>query len=215
MFASQFSLSAPTNEDLHVSELARETPALSGTLNDMISKQYDFQQPVTMHAEAAIGQFSLQSMPDEKMECSLAGYWCPEANNDAFSGRSDVGEGSSLRSICPGSLLDDRLLGSQSSLSVLTIEDMYISEFARTQPAYFETLCDEIFKECHFEQPVTMHAEAATGQFLFQSMTCEKLEHSLAGCWYPETNLKELRLTSQPLEIIIMTHNLSSKNPAL
>ncbi|VDN44888.1 unnamed protein product [Gongylonema pulchrum] len=80
MFASQFSLSVPTNEDLYVSELARETPALAETFNDMIFKQHDFQQPVTMHAEAVIGQFSLQSIPDEKMECSLAGYWCPEAN---------------------------------------------------------------------------------------------------------------------------------------
>ncbi|VDN21582.1 unnamed protein product [Gongylonema pulchrum] len=78
--ASQFSLSAP-EEDLYVSELAKEAPVLLETVWDAIFKQYDFRPPVILHAGAATRQPSLQSMSCEKTERSMAGnYWCPEAN---------------------------------------------------------------------------------------------------------------------------------------
>ncbi|VDN20248.1 unnamed protein product [Gongylonema pulchrum] len=74
--ASQFSLSVPTEEDLYVLELDREQPDLLETLWDAICRP-----PAILHAEAATTQPSLQSMPREKTERSLAGnYWCPEAS---------------------------------------------------------------------------------------------------------------------------------------
>ncbi|VDN22091.1 unnamed protein product [Gongylonema pulchrum] len=75
VLAPQSSLSVPTNENLLVGELARTEPALFE-----IYKQFVFRPPATLHAEAATKQFSLQSMPCEKMECSLAGYLCQQTN---------------------------------------------------------------------------------------------------------------------------------------
>ncbi|VDN22915.1 unnamed protein product [Gongylonema pulchrum] len=78
LLTSQFSLSVPTNEDFHVSELAKAEPAVFETVCDIIFKQYDLRPSVTSHVEAATRQLSVQSMPCRKMERSLAGNWCPE-----------------------------------------------------------------------------------------------------------------------------------------
>ncbi|VDK33171.1 unnamed protein product [Gongylonema pulchrum] len=129
---------------------------------------------------------SHQSIPE--------GYWATSAMTDAVLGRCDVGEGDSLRSNYPGSLLDEQMLASQSSLSVPTNENLFVAELARIEPALFETVCDIIFKQYDFRPPINLHAETAIRQNRqLQSMPSEKMECSLAGYCCQQTNVSSCR----------------------
>ncbi|VDN18607.1 unnamed protein product [Gongylonema pulchrum] len=165
----------------------------------MVYPNFELASPIDLKNQvqenAANGTDSHRLLPE--------GYWATSATRDAFLERCDVGEGSSLRSICRGSLLNEQVLASQSSsLSVLTNEDLFVAELARTKPALFESVCDIIFKQCDFRPPINLHAEAAIGQnrqLSLQPMPSEKMEFSLAGYCYQQTNVSSYRFYFQGL----------------
>ncbi|VDK27588.1 unnamed protein product [Gongylonema pulchrum] len=186
--ALQFSLTVPANEDLHIPELTGEASALFENLYDTLSKQCETRSPVTLPAKMATKPLSHQSVPRKKLKCSLAEYACPETNEDAFSELTDLGEDSSLHSICPESLFDDEALTSQFSLSVSTNEDLHIPELTREAPVLLENLYDILFKQHDIRSSANQHAEATAKPLSHQSVSYKKLECSLAGYRYPEAN---------------------------